>query len=97
MFLSKDCTSRIINRTKNFAYDISNIYLKTIKVLFHVILSCAWIHIRKAKLLDHVLVVNDVSINVNLNKILKSILDYKKLGHIRMSLDNLHFFVNMCL
>ncbi len=43
-------------------------------------------------MLDHVLVANDVSINVHLNKILKSNLIYKKSGHIRTSLDYLHCF-----
>jgi hypothetical protein len=53
----------LISINKKFAYHINNIYFETIKVLINFILYCAWICIHKA---------NDVSTNVNLNKILKS-------------------------
>jgi hypothetical protein len=79
----------LISINKKFTYHISNIYFKKIKVLIHFILSCAWIHICKAKLLSHVLKTNDVSTNVNLDKILKSDLRYKELSRIRTSLNYL--------
>jgi hypothetical protein len=47
------------------------------KVLIHSILSCAWICIHKAKLLDRVLKASDVLTDENLDKILKSYLGYK--------------------
>jgi ABC-type uncharacterized transport system permease subunit len=74
MFLPKDRASRTISINKKFAYHINNIFFNAIKVLIHFILSCAWIRICEPKLLDHVLKVNDVSIYVNLDKILKSYL-----------------------
>jgi hypothetical protein len=43
----------------------------------------------KIKLLGCILIVNDVSNNVNLDKILKSNLDYKEHRHIQTSLDYL--------
>ncbi len=45
----------LININIKFAYHISNIFFKTIKVLIHFILFCVWICIHKVKLLDHVL------------------------------------------
>jgi len=63
--------AKLININRKFAYHISNVYFKTIKVLIHFILSCAWIRIHKIKFLDHVLKANYVSTNVNLDKILK--------------------------
>jgi hypothetical protein len=78
-----------ISINRKFTYHINNIFFNTIKVLIHFILSCAWIRICEAKLLDHVLKVNDVSINVNLDKILKSCLGYKELSRIRTFLDYL--------
>ncbi len=47
-----------------------------------------WIHIRKAKLFGQIFTSNDVSNNVNLNKILKSDLVYKEVGHIITSPDD---------
>jgi hypothetical protein len=44
----------LININSKFAYHISNIYFKTIKILIHFLLFCTWIFIRKAKLLDRV-------------------------------------------
>ncbi len=46
----------------------------------------------KIKLLGCILIVSDVSNNVNLDKILKSDLDYKELKCIRTSLDYLNQF-----
>jgi len=56
---------KLININRKFAYHINNIYFKTIKVLIHFILSCAWIRIHKIKFLDHVLKASCVSTNVN--------------------------------
>jgi hypothetical protein len=44
----------LININSKFPYHISNIYFKIIKILIHFLLFCAWICIRKAKLLDRV-------------------------------------------
>jgi hypothetical protein len=63
--------AKLTSINKKFSYHISTIFFKKIKKLIHFILSCAWIHICKEKLLDHVLKVSDVSTNVNLDKILK--------------------------
>ncbi len=46
----------------------------------------------KAKLLDRVLKANDISTNVNLDKILKTYLKYKELSRIRISPDYLDYF-----
>jgi hypothetical protein len=85
--------AKLTSINKKFSYRISNIFFKKIKLLIYFILSCAWIHICKAKLLDRVLKVSDVSTNVNLYKILKLDLGYKELSCIRTSpnyLDHLH-------
>jgi hypothetical protein len=65
----------MISINRKFSYHTSNIYFKTIKGLIHFILSYAWIHILKAKLLNRVLKISDVLINVNLG--------YKQLSRIR--------------
>jgi hypothetical protein len=88
-YFQKIMQVELININRKFAYHISNIYFKTIKVLIHFILFCAWICICKEKLLDLVLNASDVSTNVNLDKILKSNLGYKELSCIRTSLDYL--------
>jgi hypothetical protein len=68
------------------------------KVLIHSILSCAWICICKAKLLDRVLKASDVSTNENLDKILKSNLGYKELSHIKTFIWIIWIIsVKMCL
>ncbi len=51
-----------------------------------------WICIRKTKLLGQIFTSNDVSMNVNIRKMLKSDLGYKKLGHIITFLDYLDQF-----
>jgi hypothetical protein len=71
-YYQKIVQEKLININRKIAYHISNIYLKTIKVLIHFILSCAYIRIHKTKLLDHVLKASNVSTNINLDKILKS-------------------------
>jgi hypothetical protein len=71
--------------TGKFAYHITNIYFKTIKLLIHFILSYVWIHIWKAKLSSRIFTTNDVSKTIKLDKLLKSNLGYKKKGHIRTS------------
>jgi hypothetical protein len=81
--------TKLISINREFTYHISNIYFKTIKLLVHFILSCAWICICKTKLFDHVLKASDVSTNVNLDKILKLDLRYKKLSCTKTSLNYL--------
>jgi hypothetical protein len=51
-----------------------------------------WIRIWKEKLFGQIFTFNDVSKNVNLNKILKFDLGYKELGHIKKILDYLDQF-----
>jgi len=82
----------LTNVTRKLAYHIMNIYFKTIKLLIHFISSSIWIHIRKTKLSSWILTTNNVSNNVNLDKLLKANLGYKKLGRIRTSLDYLNSF-----
>lgn len=81
--------AKLTNTNRKFAYHITNIFFKKIKILIHFILSSKWIHIQKTKLLGCVLIASYVSNNVNLNKILKFDLGYKELGHIQTSLDYL--------
>jgi hypothetical protein len=56
----------------------------------HFNLSFAWIRVQKRKLSNHILTANDVSTNVNLNKILKFDLVYYELSCIRTFLDYLN-------
>jgi hypothetical protein len=59
------------------------------QILIHFNLYFSWIQIQKRKLSNHILTANDVSTNVNLNKILKFALVYCELSCIRMFLDYL--------
>jgi hypothetical protein len=77
---------------KKFAYHITNIFFKTIQILIHFILSSSWIHILKRKLLNCTLIAKDVSIDVNLDKILKSDLGIWELNCIRTSQNYLDHF-----
>jgi hypothetical protein len=49
-----------------------------------------WIHIQKEKLFGRILIANDVSKNINLNKILNFDLGYKELGCIIVSSNYLN-------
>jgi len=80
----------LTNANRKFAYHITNIFFKTIKILIHFILFSTWIHIQKTKLLGRVLTTSDVLNDVNLDKILKFDLSYKELGCIQTSLDYLY-------
>jgi hypothetical protein len=51
-----------------------------------------WIHIQKEKLLSHVFIINDVWNNVNLDKLLKFNLGYKKIECMKIYLDYLDYF-----
>ncbi len=39
-----------LHKNHNFAMHIPNLFLKTIKVLIHFVISSSWMHIRKRKL-----------------------------------------------
>jgi hypothetical protein len=52
-------------------------FLKMIKISINFILSSTWIHIKKANLLGHIVITNNVSNNVNLARIIKSDLNYQ--------------------
>jgi hypothetical protein len=43
--------AKLTSLYRKFTFHISNIYFKTIKILIHFILSYAWIHIRKNKII----------------------------------------------
>jgi hypothetical protein len=82
--------AKLTSVNRKFAYHITNIYFKMIKILIHFILSSMWIHIQKEKLFGRILIANDVSKNINLNKILNFDLGYKELGCIIVSSNYLN-------
>lgn len=61
------------------------------QISIHFNLSFAWFQIQKRKLSNHILTTNNVSTNVNLNKILNFDLVYCELSCIRMFLDYLNW------
>lgn len=61
----------------------------------HFILSSSWISIQKGKLVGRMFIAINVSDNINLNKILKLNIGYKKLEQIGTSLDYLDQFHNL--
>jgi hypothetical protein len=85
----------LTNVTKKIAYHFTNIFFKIMKNLIHFILSSSWICIQKGKLVGHMLVAINVSNNINLNKILKLNIGYKKLEQIKTSVDYLNQFRNL--
>jgi hypothetical protein len=91
MFISKKVQAELTSTNIKFAYHITNIFDQNF-ITFYIIFYSTWIHIQKKKLSSWILTNNDVSKNVNLEKILKYDLCYKKLSHIKTFSNYLNWF-----
>lgn len=71
---------------------MANVFLKVTKFLIHFVLSSSWVHVHKAQLRGHHLIMKDVIDKHDLNKILNSKLRCREIKSIRTFLDYLHHF-----
>jgi hypothetical protein len=85
----KVAQAKLTSVNQKFAYHISNLFFKTIKILIHFVLSSAWIRIRKTILKDQKPRAAQVRNTKDLENILKSDMGYRELIKIRTSPDYL--------
>jgi hypothetical protein len=89
----KIAQAELTSTNRKFAYHITNLFFKTIKILIHFVLFSAWIRMRKSILKSRKPTAAQVSNKKNLENLLKSDIVYRELTRIRTSpdyLDRLH-------
>jgi hypothetical protein len=85
----KIAQAELTSTNRKFAYHITNLFFKTIKILIHFVLSSAWIRMRKSILKSRKPTAAQVSNKKNLENLLKSDIGYRELTRIRTSPDYL--------
>ena len=77
----------ILHKDHDFAYHITNLFYKAVRIILNQVLNCIWIRIRKGQLKGRKLLAKDVKSKPNLDRILKSDIGYMDLKSIRTSPD----------
>jgi hypothetical protein len=77
--ISKVAQAELTSVNRKFAYHISNLFFKTIKILIHFVLSSAWIRIQKTILKGRKPTIAQVKNTKDLENILKSDMAYREL------------------
>jgi hypothetical protein len=85
----KNSQWEVFHHDHDFAYNITNLFYKEVRIILRQVLNCIWIRIRKGQLKGRKLVAKDVKSKPNLDRILKSEISYMDLRSIRTSPDYL--------
>ena len=72
----------VFHHDHDFAYNITNLFYKEVRIILRQVLNCIWIRIRKGQLKGRKLVAKDVKSKPNLDRILKSSIGYMDLRSI---------------
>jgi hypothetical protein len=81
----KIAQAELISTNQKFAYHMTNLYFKTIKILIYFVLSSAWICMQKSILKGQKPTTTQVGNKKNLENLLKSNIGYRELTRIRTS------------